>query len=120
MNRSTNNGWRLVIWMTALLAMPLSAGGESPYELLYAGDYQVQLSDPSARLNCRRGPGLAEPVLTQYRQGERVKALRSVEGAQWWLETSEHCFVRASSAYLVWLGQGEDPSTMCDPRSEPC
>ncbi|MGF1603824.1 MAG: hypothetical protein ACFCU8_17730 [Thermosynechococcaceae cyanobacterium] len=90
----------------------------SAYDINYKGPYEVIAS----RLNCRSGPGLNFRVRTSIQQGKQILAQRVVYDQKQspWLLTDRNCFVRGDSAYLKYSGPGEDPSTMCDPRTEPC
>ena len=114
--------WGLLLAATALqssLADTTQAGRSTGYELLYTGSYQVQLRNPDSHLNCRAAAGMEAPVVRRYRHGKVIEALRLVDTSPWF-EVSDGCYVRANSAWLRWVGEGEDPSTMCDPRTEPC
>ena len=92
------------------------------YDLLYPGPYEVTLVDQTDTLNCRHGPSTRSKIQMQLPSGEQIVAKEIEYNTQGkpWFYTEHHCYVRASSAYLVWRGLGEDPSTMCDPRTESC
>jgi hypothetical protein len=105
----------------ALSYLPVGfAGGEAEQSLLYRGLYQVRLSDAQARLHCRTGPHPEARVRLSYPNGSLVDAVERIETGSGWFKTAEGCFIPASGRLLQWRGEGEDPSTMCDPRTEPC
>ena len=106
----------IVLWLFGWSANAPANG----HDLLYPGAYQVVIKHPQSWLNCREEPGLQAVVVARYRNGEPLQALSRVDTPEPWFETAQGCFVRASGAWLRWQEVGEDPSTMCDPRTEPC
>ncbi|HPE60971.1 MAG TPA: SH3 domain-containing protein [Thiolinea sp.] len=103
-----------------LAGLSLVATGAFAYDLLYTGTYRVELADPDDTLNCRQGPGLDHAILLRLPPGTELEATAVIGEQKPWFNTDLGCYVRASSHYLIWYGRGEDPSGLCDWRTEPC
>lgn len=112
----------LLLSFAAILSLavvtPAKPGSATGYDLNYEGPYEVVTES----LNCRYGPGTNFGIKNSLNYGTGVSAKYVVNDTQNspWLFTDRGCFVRGYSTYLKYRGYGEDPSTMCDPRVEPC
>ena len=103
------------------IATLLGASVFSPakaYDIQYAGSYRVT----AAKINCHTGPGYHHQIKTSYAQGQTVQSsyVAFNQANETWLFTDRNCFVRGASESLNYQGYGEDPSTMCDRRTESC
>ncbi|HPQ96821.1 MAG TPA: hypothetical protein PLN94_14655 [Thiolinea sp.] len=103
-----------------LAGLGSAADTASAYDLLYTGTYRVKLADPHDTLNCRQGPDLDHAILLRLPTGTELAAIAVIGEQKPWFNTDLGCYVRASSHYLIWHGPGEDPSGMCDRRTESC
>jgi len=115
-----NNKLILSLFFACITLISSTADARKIYNLVYIGKYMVYLMDDDVTLNCRSGPGLDHPIIEQLEIGQVINTIKYIDKKKPWLQTDLNCYVRASSAYLVWDGEGEDPSTMCDWREGPC
>lgn len=88
------------------------------YDIQYAGSYRVTADS----LSCHAGPSFSDQIKTSYHQGQTIHSsyVAFNQANETWLFTDQNCFIRGESIHLQYQGYGEDPSTMCDRRTEPC
>ncbi|NJM65431.1 MAG: hypothetical protein HC851_07030 [Acaryochloris sp. RU_4_1] len=91
------------------LSVLLSLGNLAPafaYDLTDVGAYRVVTTG----LNCRYGPDVDFGIKEFIPRGEEFQSERVVydEDDDPWFWTDRDCYVRADSAYLQYIDDGED------------
>ncbi len=114
-----------VLFLGTILSTSTFASPYDSMDLLYSGPYEVKLKKSKETLSCREKPDVHSLKKTEFHNKMLIHAKKVVfvgSKKEPWFWVEQGCYVRAHEKYLLWRGEGEDPSSMCDPRDpeEPC